>query len=233
MGVGALILLGIVLLFALAKLFVAAAPAALAQGLRWAGVGIATLGVGALLLRGQIGIASFLLPVILGLWRGWRPSGWFGRGRAAPSPGQSSSIRTDFLELALDHDSGALTGAVLRGTYQGRRVEALGLAELIALWHEVAAADPQSVPLVETVLDRGFPDWRDAAGAGAETTRPKAGAMTRAEALHILGLQGEPSAEQVVEAHRRLMMAHHPDHGGSAYLAALINEAKTVLTGSR
>src|SRR4051812_47557104 len=123
MGVGALILIGLVLLFALAKLFVAATPAALAQGLRWAGVGIATLGFGALVLRGQIGIASFLLPVILGLWRGWRPSGWFGGGSAAPSPGQSSAIRTDFLELALDHDSGALTGTVLRGRFQGRRVE--------------------------------------------------------------------------------------------------------------
>src|SRR5258708_5506247 len=110
----------------------------------------------------------------------------------------------------------------------------VALAKLfVAAAPAAPAADPQSVPLVGTVLDRGFPDWRDAAGAGAETTRPKAGAMTRAEALHILGLQGEPSAEQVVEAHRRLMMAHHPDHGGSAYLAALINEAKTVLTGSR
>jgi hypothetical protein len=107
----------------------------------------------------------------------------------------------------------------------------------MALWHEVAATDPQSVPLVETVLDRGFPDWRDGAGngvgEGAGAAKPRAGAMTRPEALRILGLEGEPSAEQVVEAHRRLMMAHHPDHGGSAYLAALINEAKTVLTGTR
>jgi hypothetical protein len=228
----ALLLVGIVVLVLLARAFVAAKPAALAQGLRWAGIGVAALGIGALLLRGQVWLAGFLLPVLVGLWQGKRPS-WFRRPAAAPSPGQASSIRTDFLELALDHDSGALTGTVLRGRFRDRRVETLGQAELIALWHETTAEDPPSSPLVETVLDRSFPTWRDTTTQATGASRHRAGAMTREEALRILGLDGDPSPEAVAEAHRRLMMAHHPDHGGSAYLAALINEAKSVLTGSR
>jgi hypothetical protein len=230
----ALFLIGIVALVVLAKAFVATSPAALAQGLRWAGVGIAVLGIGALTATGRISLAGFLLPVLYALIRGWRPP-WGGfRDRAArPSPGQSSSIRTDSLELTLDHDTGALVGQVLRGRFQGRRIETLGEAELILLWQETVAADPQSAQLVETCLDRGFPDWRDRAAGAAGAPRNRAGAMGRAEALRILGLAGDPSPAEIVEAHRRLMMTNHPDRGGSDYLAALINEAKQVLMGAR
>jgi hypothetical protein len=235
----ALGLVGVVVLMLLAKAFVAANPSALAQGLRWAGVGIAVLGIGALTATGRISLAGFLLPVLYALLRGWRP-GWlggfpgFGERASGPSPGQSSSIRTDFLELNLDHDSGALTGQVLRGRWRGRRIEALSRAELLELWRETAAADPQSAQLVETCLDRTFPDWREAAEARADgTARAAAGAMSREEALRVLGLAGEPTPAEVAEAHRRLMMTNHPDRGGSAYLAAMINEAKRVLTGPR
>jgi len=55
--------------------------------------------------------------------------------------------------------------------------------------------------------------------------------MSRDEALQVLGLEGDASEEEIIEAHRRLMQKMHPDRGGSDYLAARINQAKNVLLG--
>lgn len=37
--------------------------------------------------------------------------------------------------------------------------------------------------------------------------------------------------DKIKEAHRRVMVANHPDAGGSHYLASKVNEAKDALTG--
>ncbi|KAM7262424.1 hypothetical protein ACFE04_000107 [Oxalis oulophora] len=55
--------------------------------------------------------------------------------------------------------------------------------------------------------------------------------MTRREASLILGVRESTPADKVKEAHRRVMVANHPDAGGSHYLASKINEAKDVLLG--
>ena len=39
--------------------------------------------------------------------------------------------------------------------------------------------------------------------------------------------------EKVKEAHRRIMIANHPDSGGSSFLAAKVNEAKDILLGKK
>uniref|UniRef100_M4CNF6 J domain-containing protein n=1 Tax=Brassica campestris TaxID=3711 RepID=M4CNF6_BRACM len=56
-------------------------------------------------------------------------------------------------------------------------------------------------------------------------------AMTRREAALILGVRERVVAEKVKEAHRRVMVANHPDAGGSHYLASKINEAKDIMLG--
>ncbi|WVZ15555.1 hypothetical protein V8G54_013121 [Vigna mungo] len=55
--------------------------------------------------------------------------------------------------------------------------------------------------------------------------------MTRREASLILGIRESATADKVKEAHRRVMVANHPDAGGSHYLASKINEAKDVMLG--
>uniref|UniRef100_A0A2C9WA58 J domain-containing protein n=1 Tax=Manihot esculenta TaxID=3983 RepID=A0A2C9WA58_MANES len=55
--------------------------------------------------------------------------------------------------------------------------------------------------------------------------------MTRREAALILGIRESTPSDKVREAHRRVMVANHPDAGGSHYLASKINEAKDILLG--
>jgi len=54
--------------------------------------------------------------------------------------------------------------------------------------------------------------------------------MDRKEAVAILGLRDGPRLKtQLKDAHRHIMLANHPDRGGSPYLASKINEAKDLL----
>jgi len=66
---------------------------------------------------------------------------------------------------------------------------------------------------------------------GQGPAAPRPGAMTRAEALEILGLKPGATDADIRAAHRRLMQGAHPDHGGSDWLAARINQARDVLLG--
>ncbi|KAH7930219.1 hypothetical protein BV22DRAFT_1001160 [Leucogyrophana mollusca] len=54
--------------------------------------------------------------------------------------------------------------------------------------------------------------------------------MDRKEAIAILGLKDGPTLRnRLKDAHRHIMLANHPDRGGSPYLASKINEAKDML----
>ena len=141
-------------------------------------------------------------------------------------------MTTDTLRMELDHRTGELDGEVLRGRFGGRTLASLGLTDLLELLAECQREDPRSVALLETYLDRRAPDWRShvaAAPAAARRRDRRAGVMDEATACSILGLAPGASADEIKAAHRRLMTKLHPDHGGSSYLAAQLNQAKDYL----
>lgn len=53
--------------------------------------------------------------------------------------------------------------------------------------------------------------------------------MSKREASLILGISPTANKIRIKEAHKRIMLANHPDRGGSPYLAAKINEAKDFM----
>lgn len=214
--------------------FARANPNVLAQRSRTI-MGVLALALAALLLvRGAANVAFGL--GVLGLW--------LLSGRGIPLPGgggtfggdddsRVSTVRTDHLEMQLDHSTGRMRGRVLKGFFQGRRIETLKPVELAHLWQDCRFVDPQSAQLVEAYLDRVHPTWRDdMARAEAEAPKGADGRMTSEEALEILGLKPGATAEAIRQAHRELMLKMHPDRGGSTYLAAKINEAKDVALDS-
>ncbi|XP_065337770.1 mitochondrial import inner membrane translocase subunit TIM14 isoform X1 [Cloeon dipterum] len=57
--------------------------------------------------------------------------------------------------------------------------------------------------------------------------------MSKREACLILGVSPTASKQRIKEAHKRIMLANHPDRGGSPYLAAKINEAKDYVESGK
>nr|WP_230531571.1 DnaJ domain-containing protein [Microvirga roseola] len=212
--------------------FTQANTAALAKVLKIVG-GIAALGLAALFgLRGRLELA-FLIGGF-GAWLlGWSGFGIPGFGRGSQkSAGSVSRVRSALIEMELDHDTGDMDGSVLAGAFSGRRLSALGEAELQALLAECQAGDPDGGRLLEAYLDRRFPQWRGGAGTEeqAETPpRPSSGAMSQEEAYQVLGIEPGADPDAIRQAHRDLMKKLHPDQGGSTYLASRVNQAKEVL----
>ena len=222
---GFAILCGVLLL---GYLFVNAEPARLARTLKWTGIVIAGLAAVAIVITGRLNLLWML--VMLGLPALRRLRTMFA-GFRSPSSGHSSTVETLFVRMSLDHDTGTMTGTVLRGQFTGMRLEELGRADLLALLRECRAADEESARLIEAYLDRADPDWHeDFAGARTEYRAASGGPdVTVEEAYAILGLAPGADAEAIRAAHRRLMKQLHPDHGGTDYLATKINRARDVL----
>lgn len=190
--------------------------------------GIAAL-AGAVFLtaRGQVGLAVPLGFAGLSLL-GWVPGMASLGQRMRKSSGQTSQVRSDFIEMELDHDSGAMRGRILKGRMEGVTLDALDMPALMSLLPEI---DEESRALLMAYLDRREPAWREHADAGAAAgpADVHSGKMTEEEAYQILGVQPGASATEIGRAHRALMKKLHPDQGGSTYLAARVNQAKDLL----
>lgn len=205
----------------------------------WGGQGprlLIAAGVAASLLlltvRGGAEIAVPLLTVLAPFLLRWLNTRPLPSPRSSAKPGSSgrSTVATRFLSMDLDHATGAMSGRVLEGCFAGRSLQDLSLQDQLNLWWE-CQEDAQSVAVLEAYLDRhAGVDWRerlhDSGRGGADRI---SGTMDRAEAFQILGLQPGASREEIQAAYRRLIQRVHPDHGGSSYLAARLNQARDVL----
>jgi DnaJ domain len=215
------------------RAFARANPAVVSRRLK-VGAGVATLlAAGALALRGVEAVAIPL--AMLGSWLLWgTTSGPWGLGGARKSPGQTSRITTEHLEMELDHDTGEMHGRILKGLFKDRDIASLNAADLALLWQDCRHTDAQSAQLIEAYLDRSHPTWREDMARGESAMhRGPDGRMTLEEAYEILGLKPGAGEEDIRRAHRDLMLKLHPDRGGSTYLAAKINEAKDVALEAR
>jgi DnaJ-domain-containing protein 1 len=232
------IILGILVLVLLlwaSSAFASVDPRKLAPMVKFAG-GFGALGGAAFLAaRGQLQLAVPLGFAGLGLL-GWLPrnlagfaglAGW--GGRTHKSPGQTSQVRSAFVEMELDHDTGAMRGRILAGRHEGVMLDDLDAATVVGFLGEI---DEESRALLVAYLDRRAPRCRvtlsvfTPAGHGSPRW---SGKMTEEEAYQVLGVQPGASATEIGRAHRTLMKKLHPDQGGSTYLAARVNEAKDVL----
>jgi len=167
----------VILLYSLLQMFRAANPVVLARAIKIGG-GVVALAVAAFTgIKGELAVAIPLGIFGAGLL-GWSPFGTsgfgnigaiFGGANARRSPGQTSQVRSQFLDMSLDHDSGELSGQIVAGPNAGHALDEFDLPQLAAM---MSGFDAESVSLLESYLDRRFPAWRqDAQGNAARAAK--------------------------------------------------------------
>jgi DnaJ-domain-containing protein 1 len=178
---------------------------------------------GGFALMRQMPVAGMLAATGLAFWNS--VSG--GRGRSRGTPGQTSHVNAEWLEMSLDHDTGAMDGRILRGALAGRHLSGLGAAELQALAQEIGRdGDSDSQALLQAYRERHREAEHGDEGHGVSEASET---MSEEQAYRVLGLPPGADIEEIRAAYRRLIRKVHPDSGGTTALAAMINAAKDRL----
>lgn len=209
-------------------------PKNLVKALRIAATIICALLAGFFILTGRFAYAPPFVIAALFFLRN-KP---FVGGGGTPSSGQQSDVETSWIKATLDHDNGEMDGEILKGKFESKMLTSLTLEQLMD-FQEEAGDDPQTLAIINSFLDRYHEQTEDGDTAQNEQTkeqktrtRSTSGPMSRREALEILELTDGATLVQIKKAHRQLMKKFHPDHDGSEYMAAKINEAKDVLVNT-
>src|ERR1700675_2413455 len=129
----------VILLYSLLQMFRAANPVVLARTIKIGGGVVALAGAAFTGIKGELAVAIPLGIFGAGLL-GWSPFGASGFSNiggdfaagAKRSGGQSSRVRSQFLDMTLDHDSGELTGQIVAGPDAGRSLGEFDLSQLPA-----------------------------------------------------------------------------------------------------
>ena len=242
---GTALFAGVILLL---RWFIGAEPKIIFRMLKWTGLVLAVLFAVMLLLSGRLAWLWVALVGLLPWVSRLRMLGRFMRAARGPSKGRQSEVKTKFVIMRLDHDTGDMDGEVVLGPFTGQFLSNLSRDDVISMWRS-AASDPQSASVLEAYLDRVHGSRAGPTGEGPTSGRstsggssgwgsrrsqsgPKSqggGSMGVDEAYRILGLDTSATEAEIKRCHKDLMKKNHPDHGGSDYLASKINEAKELL----
>jgi hypothetical protein len=195
---------------------------------------LAALGTGLIVFAKRLFPFLRYFPLFKGLYQ---------KAKATQKSGSTkqSSVETSLLRMTLDHESGEVDGELLDTVSEGRYLSEFDQPELIALYIIADKQYPDSIEVLAAYLDRKYgSDWRVAANAGnghedsgQSSRQSDSGEMTAIEAYAVLGLDHNATEEEIIAAHRKLMLKLHPDRGGNNYLAAKINQAKDLLVCSK
>ena len=145
-------LLALFLILSAIKQFGRLRPADAARLVRKGRVALGVLGVVLLVVRGQFGLAGALASVLLGFAaaRGQRHpfAGAFRAAGFGPKAARVSAARSATIEMRLDLDTGAISGSVFAGPYQGRALSSLDRPECLRLLEICERDDPEGARLL-------------------------------------------------------------------------------------
>ncbi|KAF0685084.1 Aste57867_22958 [Aphanomyces stellatus] len=123
-----------------------------------------------------------------------------------------------FLHASHRQDSALVVGSL------GVAAAALGGKYLVEAYEGYKANKPKTEGASSSMFNMNYRNFYDG---------PFEDKMTRREAALILGVRESASPDRIRNAHRKLLIANHPDTGGSTFLSTKINEAKELLLGGK
>src|SRR5882672_2896349 len=95
------------------------------------------------------------------------------------------------------------------------------------IWDTAASDDPEMVRRAAAILEAYV--GKSSLVALSDERDDAERAMSRQEALEVLGLERGADEAAIRAAHKRLLGLVHPDHSGSAYLAKKVQQARDTL----
>lgn len=140
--------------------------------------------------------------------------------------GGVASFKTEHLNVQITVQSGQVRGSIIQGPCAGKNIEDLTDDELTELENYYRDRDIKSYYLIRFAR-------KGHKFSGTQQQAPSFANPSRDEALQILGLSGNPTREEIIAAHRRLINKLHPDRGGSNFLAARVNQARDILLNDK
>ena len=145
---------------------------------------------------------------------------------------RQSTMTTQFIHLKIDLLSGEFQGEVLKGSFEGQKLQEMSLEQIMLLLDQCKQEDAESAALLMAYLDRQHTGWSKGESESYGENMSDS-IMSDKQARDILGITETASEKDIIKAHKRLMQKMHPDRGGSDYLAQQINKARdTLLSGS-